>query len=373
MPQPAVVLFQSPNLIGLGHMSRLIAIALALRQLDPSIRVPFVVQGASHSLLESHGLPYLTIPSPRSLESTAWAQWPEPERSSLIIDCSKTLLRGFNADLVVFDCFPSVPFATAALEANLPMALCVRRMANFERHLQAHLWILSHVRLILVADEPGSVDLPAPLNARAVVVGPIVRPPAPGAAPASQDSPSAALASSKRIIVTGGGGGYPGTLDFYNLALRAFSRLTSQASAVEGVLITGPLFTDWLRLDLVSAMRVVPFAPDITSYFSSADVIICQAGYNTLHELVDLGVQTICVPAPRNHDDQFERASHMAERHRHIHLFRGSTPAELADVMLTCMNMPPETPGSRNTQGAHIAAERLYALLTDVRRARRAG
>jgi hypothetical protein len=45
-PVPTI-LFQPPNRIGLGHMSRLIAIALAVRQTAPGTRTPFVIEGGT--------------------------------------------------------------------------------------------------------------------------------------------------------------------------------------------------------------------------------------------------------------------------------------------------------------------------------------
>ena len=90
----ATVLFQPPNHIGLGHVNRLSAIALALRQIDSSIRTPFVVEGASHVLLEALGLPHLPLPSDHELYETGrWAAWPTRDRSSLVGEISRAILK----------------------------------------------------------------------------------------------------------------------------------------------------------------------------------------------------------------------------------------------------------------------------------------
>jgi predicted glycosyltransferase len=50
------------NGIGLGRLSRQIAIALAVRELAPNTNIRFVVDGGSHGLLEAAGLSYVTAP-----------------------------------------------------------------------------------------------------------------------------------------------------------------------------------------------------------------------------------------------------------------------------------------------------------------------
>jgi hypothetical protein len=64
------ILFQPSNGIGLGHISRLIAIALAIRDKAPSARLPFLLEGGSHSLLETASLPYLSLPRGETLYGT---------------------------------------------------------------------------------------------------------------------------------------------------------------------------------------------------------------------------------------------------------------------------------------------------------------
>ena len=74
--KPHCILFQPPNHVGLGHISRLAAIALCIRKQEPSIRVQFAVEGGSHQLLESLGLPFISIPSAHVLYKTSdWSEW----------------------------------------------------------------------------------------------------------------------------------------------------------------------------------------------------------------------------------------------------------------------------------------------------------
>jgi predicted glycosyltransferase len=114
-------------------------------------------------------------------------------------------------------------------------------------------------------------------------------------------------------------------------------------------------------------VRVIPFDPHIISTFANADVVICQGGYNTIAELTGLGRQTICVPAHREFDDQFERALSSAGSHAHMHPFRGRTHTELAKTIETCLNAKPISASSSVADGACRAADELHALVTRIR------
>ena len=366
-------------------MSRLAAIARAAQSLDPSVRVPFVIEGDSHGFLEAHGLSYLTLPSRHALErSKLWAPWGPDERRRLVVSLSRTIIRELKPDAVVFDCFPSVPFTMAALEARVPLVLCLRRMRDLQEYFgslvarfaayQVSLpeWLPS-LDLVLVPEEPGTFELPDVLKPRAAFVGPIVRDSETRRSPLESPlgSQTGTSDGGKHVVITGGGGGFPKTVKFYNAALRAFARLRATQPTLTGVLITGPLFTDWLQLDLVDGIRVLPFASELTAHLAAADVIVCQAGYNTMAEVAQLGRQTICIPASRGGDDQFERAERMAATHPHINLLPervrlADADAPLAVLMETCLERPSDSRPAPPSHGARLAAERLFSLVTNL-------
>src|ERR1700736_3632556 len=52
MSSPITIVFQAPNGIGLGHIIRMLAIAVAVGKRDPAAVLPIVVEGGSHSLIE---------------------------------------------------------------------------------------------------------------------------------------------------------------------------------------------------------------------------------------------------------------------------------------------------------------------------------
>ena len=92
---PQTILFQPPNHIGLGHISRLLAIALAVRRAAPDTRTPFIVEGDGHGLIAAHGLPEINLPGSVDLyETQKWSGWDRAARHLLVLDLATTLLRG---------------------------------------------------------------------------------------------------------------------------------------------------------------------------------------------------------------------------------------------------------------------------------------
>ncbi len=351
MPQTPTILFQPPNHI-------VAAIALAVTGIDRSIRVPFVVEGGSHMLLESHGLPYLTLPSTDTLyRSPCWASWAHGDLSRAMISLSKTMIRELGAEVVVFDCFPSVPFAIAAVESGTAIVLCMRRMKSLGDYLKMIAYLIPHLQLVLVAEEADVVEMPKALANRVEYVGRVVR------QMSDRRAVPTSVAPGKHVIITGGGGGYPGTVEFYNLALKAFADVHARFRDVTGLLVTGPLFNDWLQLELVDGIRVLPFSSDLAVDLACADAIVCQAGYNTMEEVAAAGRPTICIPARRDFDDQQERALRLAATNSHIRVFTGSTVVELAELIVSCMRRPRERVEIRMCDGAQRAARRLCELV----------
>lgn len=249
-----MILFQCPNQVGLGHMSRLAAIAVAMRELDPQVRLPFVVEGTSHSVLESYGLPYLSLPGPRDLR-LLWNQWPEGELKQLALSIFLAIVRNLGPEIVVFNCLPSPPFVSAAVECGLPIVLCLRKMREFDKYFEQMRQVLPLLSLVLVPHDPGEFDVPEVIQGKTVFVGQIVRPDV-------RSEPSrSGVAGESLVVISAGGGGYSDTADFFNMAIRAITRIRGKSPSVRALLVTGPLFSGWERLELAEGIRVFPFVP----------------------------------------------------------------------------------------------------------------
>ena len=347
------ILFQPPNHVGLGHISRLAAIALCVREICPGINVLFAVEGDGHGLLDALGLPYLSIPSAHALfKSSAWNSWTQAERRSLALEISRAILVTLSPRLLVFDCFPYLSMARAAIQVGVPMVLCLREMKDTAGHLSIMSELAPHFAAVLAPHDPQAIDAPEPWRSKMHFVGRIARPP--------QHSPAGNTQG--RIVVTGGGGGGRRMVNFYNLVLEALAQARREDPHLECMLVTGPLFTDWRELRCVDGIKILPFVADMPELFASADLVISSAGYNTAAEVESAGVRAIFVPAPRSHDDQQARAERQARENPHLHVFRGKTATEMLALIHQCLGGSPPPRGAPPV-GGYRAAQLLIDWL----------
>jgi predicted glycosyltransferase len=355
MSHPPTILFQAPNGIGLGHINRMAAIALAIRQREPDAMLPFVLQGGSHSLLETARLTYISLPDGPMLFGAPWG-------AAVLREASRQIIHGIGPELIVCDTIPHPPFISAAAEMKVPMALCARKTKDDRGYFQSLRKFDAVLDLVVIPHEPGEVDVPDHLRSRAHFVGNIVRP-----VPTFEHRLT--IRASKQLVITGGGGGAPKTVDFYNLALEAFARCRRKDPHVDCVMVTGPLFQDWWNLRITEHVRVIPSEPALRELMAQADLVICQAGYNTVSEIRQLDVPCICIPAPRVYDDQVARAAETAQSMPHFRVFRENDPDALSDLIEACLTAP--RVAARDSQvssdGAHRSATLLLHHLAHLR------
>ena len=129
-------------------------------------------------------------------------------------------------------------------------------------------------------------------------------------------------------------------------------------------MIVGPLFRGWHQLERIEGLLVVPFEPDTLAAFASADLVISQAGYNTVTELEQLATKAILVPLETNWDDQFARADRAERLHTHFRRFRGSDAIALARLASESLRDTTSAVRSPQFEGASKAARCLCAMLT---------
>src|SRR5687767_11213671 len=154
------IMFQAPNGVGLGHISRLLAVALSLRDLDSKLRLPFVIEGGSHELLERDGFPYVSLPHNELLGNGSWDAWSERERAQIVTDLSSAFISRMSPAVVVIDSFPCFPFLAAVARASVPVVLCARKTKNESSYFQEVVRYRALLKAILIPHEPGEVNVP---------------------------------------------------------------------------------------------------------------------------------------------------------------------------------------------------------------------
>ncbi len=354
----AVILFQPPNQVGLGHMSRLAAIAQAIQTIDPEVYTPFAVAGDSHSLLEAYHLPYLSVPATLDIPSEdQWAAWPLADRQMTATSICYSMLRGLHAQLVVFDCFPNWAMVRAAVHSGLKMVLVVREMRDMHSYMKTIGEAVPYLHSVLVAHDKGTVEIAPELDTMAIYVGEIARSmPQRGA----NEEPN----KHYQLVISGGGGGTQDALQLYNVAIDAVTHLYRSGVIGKCLLITGPLFQRWHELRVSDATVVVPFDSSILQWFKRADLVISFAGYNTMAELNAIRTRVVCVASHAPYDDQQRRAFEVSSRNRNVRVFSGSDSHKLADVIKEALTKPLHSvPKPTAAAGGIRAAEYLRSLV----------
>jgi predicted glycosyltransferase len=147
------------------------------------------------------------------------------------------------------------------------------------------------------------------------------------------------------VVLTVGGGGdgfwlaYTYLLGLYQLASVPFT----------SVLLTGPLMDAGKVCELRALAATLPagtvhidaFLPDPLQLLSAADLVVSMAGYNTVCELLALGQRTLLVPRTTPRQEQFLRATLLAQ-HGLVHVLHPAdlTPERLMESILHCLAQP---------------------------------
>ena len=361
------VLFQVPNEIGLGHISRQASVALALREMAPAVRVVFAIAGDSHGLLDAYSLPYLALPVARKMTLAAgWNNWLQAERRALVEGISESIVRTIEPDLVVFDCFPHPHIVDLAIAFDIKTVLCLRNMKDFASYQQdlTVRRLLDSCRSIISPHTEGESRLPLEWRSRALFSGPIVKPLPIDPMPVQL---RLTLPNKRVIVITAGGGGHVDTKAFLEICLMAVAVAHAQCDDIAAVLIPGPLFKAWDALTLKAGMelRVLPFDARFSEICATADLVLAQAGYNSATELALLGTPTLLIPAHRGFDDQFERAKQMAVTWDNVHTIAEISPSLIAQRIIELLATPLTRIRQDSPDGAYGAAAHLVRILTE--------
>ena len=300
----------SHDSVGLGSLRRQLAIAAAMEELLPSVKILLTtcLNAAWH------------FPVPSNCEVLNLPALPEnPARSVRLLEIART----FRPNVMVVDKHPfgiggelAAPIKVVK-QAGGRVILGLRDILD-DRDSVRGKWLSSDIqnRIARCYDQIliyGSASIfnaveeyqfSAPLRERTQFCGYVVNPippePQPAVAgPTDQSNPL--------VIACAGGGG-----DGMEL-LQAFIQ-ASQGAAWHGSVVTGPLLDDpgyqtILRMASSHGVSCCRFNPNLASFFPKAAAVVCMGGYNTLMEALSSRVPVICAPRTQPRSEQFLRAS----------------------------------------------------------------
>ncbi len=364
---PRVVIY-GHDTFGLGHLRRNLTIATDLVRARPDVSVMLLT---GSPMAQEYAMPervdYVKLPSVRKVANEEYQAQSVRMNATEVVQMRAAIIhetiRSFAPDLVLIDHAPAgmkgeILPALHDLRAHRPRArivLGLRDIIDEPARVREH-WAREHIYGLLdelydeilvygsasILDVTTAYDLPAPVAAKTRYCGYLPR----------ERSSTDVTALRQRlcpngerlVVVTAGGGGdgfallhaYLGGLD-----------VIRTARDVVSIVITGPFMEpDEQRCLRTLAARhaatqVLTFTPDALGLMQAADLVVSMGGYNTMCEVLSLGVPALVVPRTEPRREQLIRVRALARlgllRMEHPdHL----TPRQLAHHVVTLLDDP---------------------------------
>lgn len=349
-------LFYAVNGLGLGHVTRLLAIARQIRRQSSEHQIVFLTSSEADSVIYGEGFAAVKVPSKTIRAETGLM----PDiYAKLVQSLTWQTIGAFDPDVLVVDTFP-----TGSLQELLPVLRWPARTAFVYRVQQpekAQSALLQQALplydRIILPHAPGSETMPMPdhVRQRAHWVGPITIREADELLPRDEARHQLGLplAGQAVFVSLGGGGDKAAPLHFHAVAQAlAESDMTLMLAA-------GPLYRG--ALPEGPRLRRVDRYP-MAAHLRAFDLAISAAGYNTSHELALAGIPTVFAPQARGLDDQADRARRMAEAHHGTVLADWDASSIRHAVQQVLTPAPVVTAAPRPLSGARQAADILIEL-----------
>ncbi len=306
------ILFYAINGTGLGHLSRLLAIARPMRDLlqalghQPDLRFLTTSEGSA----AAHDFPVYKLPS-----KTAAGHLPRAEIAASSKMLISQLVAQFSPHVLVTDTLAEGSYGELSfLLSYVGAAVLIDR--HKDPSITASEVYRRHVVLynkVLVPDHPGEAHrYPVPREARQQFVGPIHGFRTAGARSVEEVRATFGVEPGQRLIYLSGGGGSDSREGLEHL-------IAALAEDPRNFLLVGygPLH----RGRVTYRRNVIPlFHAEARELFPGLDAAVSAAGYNSYEELLAAGVPTLFYAQGKGMDRQDERIAHGLEQRWHAAL-----------------------------------------------------
>ncbi len=303
-PDKLRIMCYAMNGLGLGHLTRLLAIAIQLKRINPNCEILFVTTSEADNVLNRYGIPYVHLPS-KKLAGTGTIG-------------AKKLARIYNALInpLLDNWQPHIFITDTQVTGSLNDTLHYLRYSNSykvfihrsrkpESYTQAQIQSQRFYHLIIAPHYPHQFLVPEPFGFEVPVFwsGPVLL-------KSKEETPS--RDSIRRelkvqhheilIFLSLGGGGDDSDPEIFEKVLPVLNRFQNIK-----ILLARGLLSTYSLTETTNNLIVTSIFP-VSDSFAAVDIAISAAGYNTFHELMHHGVPTIFIPRERGWDDQYERA-----------------------------------------------------------------
>ncbi len=361
-PNRKRVLFIATNGLGLGHITRLMAIA---ERMSPDIEPIFFTMSVGSSIIHERGHMVDYIPSAAKADVTE-ESWNLAYSQELL-----AAIEGFDVSGVVFDSNYPFPGLVDVLNVRRDVAWVWIRRGMWAPHHRAFPAMQAQFDMVIepgefANDEDRGVTATANLRNGVIAVPPILLVERDARFAREQAAAALGVDPSRTTAVIQLGSEQ--NFDFSELKTRIVLKLLDRA--VQVVEVMNPLASDE-EMSRPGTLRkkIYPLA----EYHAAVDVMVTNASYNSFHECIYGGVPTIFVPneAPVM-DDQHVRAAYAQSTGLGLCL-RASELGRVSDTVDLILSDTFRTEQARRTgrlkfeNGATEAAAAIEELLFSVR------
>lgn len=368
---PLRILCYAVNGLGLGHLTRLVAICRQIRRLTTVLDIPteivFLTSSEGEALAGLHGFATFKIPSKTQANACGLDPYRYRKIARQWIWNAANLI---SPDLLLVDTFPAGSFneLPGLLDLGTKNVFIYRNVRPEVASQPTFQSALGLYQLILQLDEgEGSTTthiVPEALEDRVTTVGPVLL----RSATETFDRTTAREllglpAAGQAVYLSTGGGGDRDA----ELLLRDLVTAAAALPDVHFVIGAGLLYRgrEWAAPNVSWTRR-----PVLVECFRAFNAAITAGGFNTVWELMHCGVPCLFLPLLRGWDDQEARVARCVEAGAGMRL-PSREPEVVAATLRELLNGIQWERGaaaaSRLLPGnhAHLAAEEILAVVLD--------
>ncbi len=317
-PKRLKVLFYAVNGIGLGHLTRLLAIAKKLKINFPDSDLLFITSSDADNILSKEGIPYVHLPSKTVVGQSGTLTYRKMGR--LYNALVNAVYDNFQPHILVVDTMVTGSFHDLLniLRFGNCFKVFVHRARKIEAYEQSVIQAQRFYNLVIAPHYKNAEIIPMPIGFDVPLfwAGPIMLTNKENAEERESLRKRLNVTNEENLVFISLGGG--GDASNEQTLLSVFNVLSNFSENIKILLAEGLLSNTtvirqvidkniWLKNKIIRLSEY-----PVANLFNALDLAISGAGYNTFHELLYFGIPSIFIPKVRGYDDQLARAK-MAE------------------------------------------------------------